>query len=62
MNKANSLQRLPIYFESTEPLDFFKGVAQRNRSRRHHERKQARETSRDAVTLCKTLIALGEIT
>lgn len=57
----NTLENFEIHFERTETPNFFKGVAQRNRSRRLTEQKRVKETSKEAVSLVLTLIGSGRL-
>lgn len=50
---------IKIYFEKTENPNFFKGIAQRNRSRRLTELKRVQGLSQEAVALVITLIGTG---
>lgn len=52
----NTLETFKLYFEKTEDPDFFKGIAQRNRSRHLTELKRIQGLSREAVTLVITLM------
>lgn len=58
----NTLDKFKLHFEKTEDPDFFKGIAQRDRSRRLTELKRTQGLSREAVTLVIILIGIGGLT
>lgn len=58
----NTLDNFKLFYEKTEDPDFFKGIAQRNRSRRLTELKRIQGLSQEAITLVITLIGTGGLT